>query len=765
MRRMITQAILRRCLLALFAVLMLAAAPHPAFAADKPSSSSEDLERLVSTIEDAHDREKLVKQLKAMIAVQKKQAAPEGDENGLLGLLSQRIEDFSEQLVETALVVSDAPKLLSWIEGQVASDTARSRWTEVLSKFLAILAGGIIADFCAELLLRRPRRALEARGGTTLLTRLPLTLAHTLLSLMPLAAFVAAAYGMLPVLQLKGDARVAALMVITAYGLAKAVMILAQAALMPRASTMRMIRIDDETANYLSIWVRRLTNTGIYGYFALEAARLLGLPKSGYTFTLKVLGLVITTMLVIFILQNRQSVAAWLRLRGGRTQLGRRLQGLRNRFADIWHVLATLYIIAIYAIWALNVKGGFEYVLKATVLTAVILHATVFISNLAKKMVDRAFTINPDLRSQFPHLEGRANRYLPVLHHVLRVTIGFITVLALLQAWGVDTFAWLTSDVGRRLLSSLFSIAAVLVGALLVWEIASSAIERYLSQTDAEGRTVERSARARTLLPLLRNLLMVVLLVFTALIVLSELGINIAPLLAGAGVVGLAIGFGSQKLVQDLITGAFILFEDTVAVGDVVKVGEHAGAVEAISIRSIRLRDAAGAVHTIPFSAVSTVVNMTKDFSFAVFDIGVDYTEDTDRVVEALRELGAELQADAEFGAFILAPVEILGVDRFLDSSVVIKARIKTQPSKQWQISREFNRRMKKCFDERGISIPFPHTTFTFKDHPAEAKLLAHLPAPKGNGRADPVDQPTPHQAGLRSRKDEEDEDEMEEAR
>ena len=224
------------------------------------------------------------------------------------------------------------------------------------------------------------------------------------------------------------------------------------------------------------------------------------------------------------------------------------------------------------------------------------------------------------------------------------------------------------------------------------------------------------AARARTLLPLIRTTVLIVLIVLVALVVLSELGVDIGPLLAGAGVVGLAIGFGSQKLVQDVITGLFILVEDTLAVGDVVQFdANHAGLVEALSIRTVRLRDLGGSVHTLPFSEVKTILNMTKDFAYYLLDVGVAYRENVDHVIEVLKDIGAGMQKDENFGRYIVAPLEILGLDKFGNSAIVIKARIKVQPPiQQWYVGREFNRRMKIRFDEEGIEIPFPHQTIYF---------------------------------------------------
>jgi small-conductance mechanosensitive channel len=218
-----------------------------------------------------------------------------------------------------------------------------------------------------------------------------------------------------------------------------------------------------------------------------------------------------------------------------------------------------------------------------------------------------------------------------------------------------------------------------------------------------------RSARLRTLLPLLRSALLIGVTVVAGLMVLSEIGVNIAPLLAGAGIIGVAIGFGSQKLVQDLINGIFLLLENAMQVGDVIKVSGLAGVVESLSVRTIRLRSEDGSVHVIPFSAVTTVTNMTKDYSRAVIVAGVAYKEDYDQVLEVLKALAKEMRSETEWQSIILDDLEVWGLDQLGDSSVVIKCRIMCTPFGRWSVTREFNRRMKKRFDELGIEIPFPH--------------------------------------------------------
>ena len=193
--------------------------------------------------------------------------------------------------------------------------------------------------------------------------------------------------------------------------------------------------------------------------------------------------------------------------------------------------------------------------------------------------------------------------------------------------------------------------------------------------------------------------------------ILEELGVNITPLLTTAGIGGLAVGFGAQNLVRDVISGFFLILEDQIHLGDVVKIGDTSGLVESVKLRTVVLRDLSGTVHVIPNGAITTLSNMSNDFSFSVVDAGVAYKEDTDHIVDVLRMVGGELHADDTFGTHILDPLEIMRVDDFADSAVTIKIRIKTVPLKQWMVGRGIRRRIKKAFDARGIEIPFPHVS------------------------------------------------------
>lgn len=703
-------------------VVWLAVAAPEALAAEPAAAPApvpvtiEDLEALAAAIKDDAKREELLTQIRALIEVARGTPPAEVQPMGsrMVATLSTTAGEVSRYVVAFANRLSNLPELAAWLERQVTDPMARSLWLFALATLAAVIAVGWGTERAISYLLARPRRVLDGREATSTLVRLPLLLVRTVIEMVPVAAFAVAAYALLTLLDPLRQTQVMVVTFLSAYVLIRGLTILMRMLLVPPGPSLRLVYMGPETAHYLFIWSRRLIATWVVGYYASHAALLLGLPAAAYGGLLRVVGLLITAMVVVFLMQNRAALAERIR---GRPAPGVPLTPayrLRRRLADVWHVLAIVYVVGVFAVWALSIEGGFEYLLRATVASAVILAIAKGLTMVLRRGIERGFAVGDDVKHRFPLLEARVNRYVPTIHLVLRTLLYVIAALALLQAWGLNTLGWLDSPLGRHVAGSAFSIGLILVFSLILWEAVSSSIERYLSQTDSNGVMLQRSARARTLLPLLRTTVMVFLLVMVTLIVLSELGVNIGPLLAGAGVIGLAVGFGSQKLVQDVINGVFILVEDSLAVGDVVTAAGISGVVEQISIRSLRLRGLDGIVHTIPFSTVDTVSNMTKGFSMAVIEAGVAYRESVDEVMEVLKQLGAEMREDPTYGPLIIEPLEMLGVDALGDSAVIIKCRFKTVPLKQWMVGREFRRRMKNRFDELGIEIPFPHQTVYF---------------------------------------------------
>jgi small-conductance mechanosensitive channel len=698
----------------LFAILLLS----PSFAlAQYPESlpvvSAQELKDFAASIEDKVARDKLIANIRALAEVKEMTQIKKPVESPgarLIASLSISIKNLSHQMLAATEILNNVKVLVISIQKGMSDFNTRQLWLGFIIKVILILITSGIGEYLVRILLNRPKRILEERAADTFWVRLTLLAGRTVLDIVPLAAFAAVAYVVAPFTQPTAQVQLIALTIINSYLVVCYVLVLARMGLAPSVESLRILPLKNMTANYLFIWTRRLTSLAIFGFFFAEVALLLGLPENGHAALLRLLGLIITGLVVVFILQNRAPVATWIR--GDNKMLG--AGNLRNRFADIWHVLAGIYAVAIFAVWTLGMTGGFEYLAQASAFTAAILITSRLVITGLDRAVEKGFTIREELREKFPTLEERANRYLPTLRLVLRWVINIICALAILDAWGIDSFGWLDTPLGKTMSESAFNVLTVLIIALIFWEAINSSVENYLIKSDAEGNLIKRSPRVRTLLPLLRKVIFTVLATMVTLIVLAEMGIKIGPLLAGAGVIGLAVGFGAQTLVKDVITGLFILIEDTITIGDYIQVGNHEGDVESLSIRTLRLRDPAGTVHTVPFSEVGTVLNYTRDYSNVVLDIGISYRENVDEVIKVLEKIGQEMADDSALGRDIITPLFVQGVQSLDDSAVVIRARIKVTAGTQWGLKREFNLLMKNRFDELGIEIPFPQRTITF---------------------------------------------------
>ena len=729
---------------------------QPAAAVPAPATLSPEIEALLKVLQDDAQRAELIRALRAAApeAEGLAPAAPASTEPALLApntlgaqLLqgaSQRLAGFSAQLVATVQTIADLPAMLGWLASLARDPITQSRVLDASWKLFLVLGLGLLAEWAAMKALRRPRDWLDAHAppddaGWVLLKRVPLVLGRLGLDLIPVAAFALVSYGLISAVRPLPSTQLVMLTANNAYIASRAVMAAARMLLSPASNHLRILPVLDETAAYATIWLRRIVVVLVSSYAVAEAGLQFGLPWSAHDSILRVALLLVTLFLVIIILQNRQPVSAFLRApelaEGEEPDRARRFfRMLRDRASDIWHLVAIAWLIAAWGVWALEIQSGFWRLLKVSFSTILILSLAKLADMAMRRVVQRAFRITPELAARYTGLEARANRYLPVLKGSASLAIGAIALLFLLESWGLEAFAWFGhGKLGNRLVSSLISITLTITLALVFWEGINAAIQRHLERLSRDAKAAQ-SARVRTLLPMLRTALLAIILIFVVLSVLAEIGVNVAPLIAGAGVVGIAVGFGSQRLVQDVITGIFLLLEDAVAVGDVVQLGGLNGVVEHLSIRSIKLRAIDGSLHIIPFSTVTSVTNQTRDFAFAVIDVNVDYREDTDHVAQTLREITAEMRQDPRWRPVIRDDLDVMGVDKLGDSGVVIRVRLKTEPSQRWAVAREMNRRIKRRFDELGIDIPYPHQKLVMEGkHPAQtASAAPEAPAASG---------------------------------
>lgn len=689
-------------LVAIWPKLVLAAPPIP----EAANLSAAELEQLVQTLKDEKARHSFVDQLEALIAAQRAVSVKAAEPEDLISVLSHRINALGEEIFSGGAVLVDAPLLLAWTKEQVANEYTRARWIQVAYSLLIVFGTGVVAEWFMRRLLAHVLPRAPARSRKRVAVRVLLVAGGLMIEALPVAAFAAVALAALAMtIPPFAMARYALSGLIEATIAVRLMLAISKAVLVPAYADDNLIPASEETRNYLLIWVRRFTCWGVFGYALASAGWWLGVPGSIYALMLKISALVLAILGIVFVLQNRAVVAGWIQGSDRAESAG--LIRLRHRFGEIWHILAIVYIGAIYLAYALRVKDGSGYILRATLVSLVVIAGARLLVRFIEQLSSRGFAIAPEMKARFPELERRANRYLPILTGLSAAVIYALALLLVLQAWDVGSFAWFATGLGRQTAGALLSIALVLAVALAAWEVLAAAIERHLAGLDSHG--APSRARRRTLLPLVRSAMLCIIVTIAALTILSQIGVSIAPLLAGAGVVGVAVGFGSQALVKDVITGLFILIEDQLAIGDVVDLGkDHKGIVEAISIRTIRLRDQAGAVHTVPFSEVSTVKNMTQDYAYAVARITVGYSEDIDRVTEILRGVCDELNADKELRAWILDPFDFQGIDSLDEFSVALVLRVRTVAGKQFIVGRSLNRLIKIAFEQHGVTMRDP---------------------------------------------------------
>jgi small-conductance mechanosensitive channel len=498
--------------------------------------------------------------------------------------------------------------------------------------------------------------------------------------------------------------RLVILAVLDAIGGSQTLLALMTLLFAPDPPGLQLLPMRRSSGLYMIRWTRRLILIGVPGYTIGEVALLLGLSPSSHEALQQAVGFVLMVCLAIIVVQRRRSVRRWLSAPPEATGLVARL---RNAMARRWYSVALFFLAAVWLAWALQAPDAVERIIRYFLATAL-----VFVAAALARM-----TVIGLLRSIEPTADVTAapvnparvrfNLYQPALKKLVTLLINVIAFLGLLQLYGLSGLSWLlTSDVGHRVASGIGTLVVTIGLAFAVWEGVNLALQLHLERLRREAQAA-RSARLRTLLPLIHTTLAITVLVVAGLMVLSEIGVNIAPLLAGAGIVGVAIGFGSQKLVQDVITGVFLLLENTMQVGDVVKVGDQSGLVESLSVRTIRLRTEDGSVVVIPFSAVTTVTNMTRDYSRAVIAVNVAADEDVDRVIEAMRAIVREMREEDAWSTIILDELEVFGLDRYTDTALQIRSRIMCTPFGRWSVGREFNRRLKRRFEVVGVATPF----------------------------------------------------------
>ena len=467
----------------------------------------------------------------------------------------------------------------------------------------------------------------------------------------------------------------------------------------PRYPGLRLLPCTDAAAIYWNRWFATLLHLLGYGYLvAFPLIKINLSPSLGMVFSaLLALSAFIYGMVVVI----RQRSAVRLALRHYAEETNSVIfAGALRVFSSIWHLLAIAYFLMLLVLNLLSGEKELPYVLRATSYTILWVCGGLLLSALMTQYIHREIRFKPETARRLPGLAKRLNFYVPLGLRFLRFGMIWLVCFSLLDAWSViDLNAWAASPRGLLLVSKFWNIFIILAVALITWLISVVFIERYLS--------AEISVRTQTLLSLFRSAWAVIIFVSTAIMILIEIGINIGPLIAGAGVFGLAVGFGAQTLVKDVITGIFFQIENAINTGDIVTVDGITGRAEQVGIRSVGIRDSSGTYHLIPFSNVTRVSNYMRGHANHIAEYGIAYRENIDEAMEQLRAAFNEL-VKGEMKRYILEPINIQGVSQLADSAVMLRVSIKTTPGDQWVVGRAYNRLVKMYFDAAGIEMPFP---------------------------------------------------------
>jgi len=608
---------------------------------------------------------------------------------------------------EATRFVSDfaaLPAFMDWFHQQMNDPRLAARWAAIGGDMVDAVGVSFLAALVLELLLYPARRALRRRHPNGVAGKIAAVLGLFLLRALPIIVFIAASVTLLNQNETQKLPRFIAMNVVYALALARIVISFLRGVLSPKAESLRFVPVTTAQAIYGFRWLRAFSLIVIIGYFCIEVARAVHVPDSAVAAFINIVGLALVVLGLVVIVQKRGFVAALIR---GHLSAAQRdlswLDSLRLWFARRWHVLASVYLVLGYAIAALGVQNGLILMLRGTIFTLAILAVVLLLLRHLSLWEAR----------------GERDRVTPyaIIKFILLRFLVFVAALAgLLAAWGADLTAFVASPVGMHVAGSAFSITVTVFVLGLIYEFFSAVVDRHLAKSGADDhQPMAASARSRTLLPMIRNTLFVVFAGIVGIVALSEAGVNIAPLLAGAGILGVAVGFGAQTLVKDFLTGLFIILENVIAIGDSVKIGDHNGVVEGMSMRTLRIRDMDGALHILPFSEVSKVINQTKGFAYAVIKVNVASDTDVTRAMNAIRAVGEAMQHDPAFKPMILEPVEALGLDSINDTSLTLIARMRTRPGQQWAVKRMFLFRLKQQFDQDGIQLPTSTTILVQK--------------------------------------------------
>ena len=653
----------------------------------------QSLDEVIKNLENDQQRSKLLTDLKKLRDATKK-AQPEA-EIGVLGLIGSTLADLEKQFSGTDSPTYRWSKEISQAKDElVALMLPASQWLPIIFAFALII---MVWSLLAALLIWVSHRVRLRFGLSEELPQHPKAvdmLRFALRKLGPwLVALVITVYGSYALPSSLGKDLAMVLAYALVIGTCFSAICVIAFSLLDGPHRHRALHILRHQAFRPLWWIGSFAAFGE----ALSDPRLVATLGVHLAHTAATFANVMAALSTgLFIIRFRRPIAHLIR----NQPLSRRLT--RRALSDSIEILGTYWYIAALILVGISLfatflsAGDTSTALRQSLICTVLVVLCMVINGLVRRHSQRP------QRGHKRHAlySERLKSFIYTLAHLV-VWLVFIELG--LRVWGLSLISFTEGD-GHEISVKLFGLGGTLLFAWLIWILADTAIHHALTRS----RKGLANARAQTMMPLIRNVLFAAIFIIALIVALANMGMNVTPLLAGAGVIGLAIGFGAQSLVADLITGLFIIIEDSLAIDDYVDVGGHLGTVEGLTIRTVRLRDIDGIVHTIPFSEIKSIKNYSREFGYAIFRVAIPYNMEIDDAIKLMREVGQKMRTDPLQRRNIWSPLEIQGVESFESGSAILRARFKTAPIKQWEVSRAFNLSLKRHLDEAGLDLATP---------------------------------------------------------
>jgi small-conductance mechanosensitive channel len=701
-----------------------AAEPGGALASLPEPLSQATIRDLVARLSDDQVRDLLISQLDKVAAAETKPADDqtlgmvddlEAGAGRVRGLWAERVSRWPQ-----------VPRVLTFLGGRLAEGKTTARLLLTVVAAVVIFAIGVAAEKLFWHLTTRQRARIPDARVERFMTRLGYLLQRFAWQVVGVIVFgVAVLAAFFALYQGHGATRLTVMTYLAAILILRLAVDASRFLLAPHAPSLRLVPFNNHDAQGLHRWVMALVVIAVLGILTGDLLGALGLERDLLDAFMSLLTIVFVGTLIAAILWARRPIAALILVNAGEPgslggQAGRLL-------AQSWHVLAILYVLGIWI--SSQVRRALEHETStvAGITSLLLIVALPLADATLRKVVADYYTVRRNAETEAGGI-AEPNSYEPAVERALRVVLWLGGVLIFMRVWGIDIYTVTQEGIGDTAAGALFNVVVTVLVAYVGWEIVKAAIDRRI---DAEGPAPDHgeaggeggghgASRLRTLLPLARKAIFGTLVVMVVMIILSSLGVDIGPLLAGAGVVGLAIGFGAQTLVRDIVSGVFFLVDDAFRVGEYIDLGDVKGTVEKISIRSMQLRHHRGALNTVPFGEIKYLTNYSRDWAIMKLEFRVTYETDVNLVKKIFKQINVELMENEEIATNLIAPLKSQGVMSMEDSAMVIRAKFTAKPGEQFVIRREVYSRLQKAFDEAGIK--FAHRQVTV--HVPEAAAI-----------------------------------------